>query len=150
MLCYIFIELNHESLLCSAFWIKTIFVQTRQSQTRGLRARYIYEAREQLKKWQNYKFWSNLASLRTFLGNCDPQKLFLLNRGCHLTFTKAKSALCGLFWNSFLEIKGFGHLAFSWPFLNLEENSIFLGLFWQNFNKTYNILWYFNFFKYIF
>ncbi len=62
-------------------------------------------------------------------------------QGCHLAFKKAKSALFGLFWNSFLEIKWFGHLAFSWPFFNLEENSIFLGLFWINFSKTYNILW---------
>jgi hypothetical protein len=70
--------------------------------------------------------------------------LFFHNmQGCHLAFKKAKSALFGLFWNSFLEIKWFGHLAFSWPFFNLEENSIFLGLFWLNFNKIYNILWYF-------
>ncbi len=46
------------------------------------------------------------------------------------------------FWNRFLEIKWFGHLAFSWPFFNLEENDIFLGLFWLNFNETSNILWY--------
>ncbi len=45
----------------------------------------------------------------------------------------------GLFWSSFLEIKWFGHLAF----FNLEENSIFLGLIWLNFNKSYSILWYF-------
>jgi hypothetical protein len=31
-------------------------------------------------------------------------------------------------------------LAFSWPFFNLEENSIFLSLFWLNFNKSYNTL----------
>ncbi len=42
----------------------------------------------------------------------------------------------GLFWNSFLEIKWFGHLAFSWPFFNSKENSIFLGLFRLNFNKN--------------
>jgi hypothetical protein len=59
-----------------------------------------------------------------------------LNQGCHLAFKKAKSALFGLFWNSFLEIKWFGHLAFSWPFFNLKENSFFLGLFWLNFNKN--------------
>ncbi len=47
------------------------------------------------------------------------------------------------FWNSFLEIKWFGHLAFSWPFFNLEENVFFSGRFWLNVNKTYNILWYF-------
>ncbi len=70
----------------------------------------------------------------------------MYGQGCHLALKKAKSALFGLFWNSFLEIRGFGHLAFSWPFFNLEENSIFLGLFWQNFNKTYNILWYFKIF----
>ncbi len=52
----------------------------------------------------------------------------------------------GLFWNSFLEIKWFGHLDFSWLFFNLEDNSIFLSLFWLNFNKTYNTLWYFKFF----
>ncbi len=65
------------------------------------------------------------------------------DQGCHLAYKKAKSALFGLFWNSFLEIKWFGHLAFSWPFFNLEENSIFLSLFWLNFNKSNNILWYF-------
>ncbi len=27
-------------------------------------------------------------------------------------------------------------------FLDLNENRIFFGLFWQNFYKTYNILWY--------
>ncbi len=47
------------------------------------------------------------------------------------------------FWKSFLEIKWFGHLAFSWPYFNLEENSIFLVLFWLNFNEASNILWYF-------
>ncbi len=50
------------------------------------------------------------------------------------------------FWNSFLERKWFGHLVFSWPFFNLEENSIFLGLFWLNFKETvYDIskfIWY--------
>ncbi len=33
-----------------------------------------------------------------------------------------------------------------WPFglfFNLEENSVFLGLFWLNFNKTSNIFWFF-------
>jgi hypothetical protein len=63
------------------------------------------------------------------------------DQGCHLTFKKSQISIISTFWNSFLEIKWFGHLAFSWPFFNLEENSIFLGLFWLNFNKTYNTLW---------
>ncbi len=48
----------------------------------------------------------------------------------------------GLFWNSFIEMKWISHLALSWPFFKLEENSILLGLFWLNFNKTYIISWY--------
>ncbi len=60
----------------------------------------------------------------------------LFPQGCHLAFIKP-------FWNSFLKIKWFGRLVFSWPFFNLEENSVFLGLFWLHFYKTYYILGFF-------
>jgi len=36
------------------------------------------------------------------------------------------------FLNGLPEIKCFGHLEFFWPFLNVEENSIFQSLFWIN------------------
>ncbi len=79
------------------------------------------------------------------LNMCQSKKpiRWFLQQGCHLAFKKAKSALFGLFCNSFLELKWFCHLPFSWPFFNIEEKSIFLGLFWLNFNKKCNILQYF-------
>ena len=40
-------------------------------------------------------------------------------------------------------LKQFSRNKMIWPFFNLEENGIFLGLFWLNFNETSNILWYF-------
>ncbi len=46
-------------------------------------------------------------------------------------------------------LKQFSRNKMIWPFglflafFNLEENSIFLSLFWLNFNKSYNTLWYF-------
>jgi hypothetical protein len=49
--------------------------------------------------------------------------------GCHLAFLK-QFARNIMFWP-------FGHF---WPFLNVEENSIFQILFWRNLNKTCNIL----------
>ncbi len=52
------------------------------------------------------------------------------HQGCQISFIWPS-------WNSFLEIKWFCHY---WPSFNIEENSNFLGLFWLNFNKTYNIL----------
>ncbi len=76
-----------------------------------------------------------------YISECSWSKDFFCQKS--LKIDKVTRLPFGLFWNSFLEIEGFGHLAFSWPFFNLEENSIFLGLFWQNFNKTYKILWYF-------
>ncbi len=53
---------------------------------------------------------------------------------------KGQISLIWTFWNSFLEIKWFGLFL---AFFNLEENSIFFSLFWLNFNKSYNTLWYF-------
>jgi hypothetical protein len=58
-------------------------------------------------------------------------------QGCHLAFKKAESALFGLL------LKQFSRNKMIWLFFNLEENSIFLELFWLNFNKTFNILRYF-------
>ncbi len=51
------------------------------SQTRGLRAACgppdaFVRPTNNPKKWQNFKFWSNLAYFGAFLGNCGPQKLF--------------------------------------------------------------------------
>jgi hypothetical protein len=46
------------------------------------------------------------ASHNLFRGSLDAKE-----QDCHLALKKAKSALFGLFRNSFLEIKGFGQLA---------------------------------------
>ncbi len=55
--------------------------------------------------------------------------------GLRFVLYKGQISLSWPFWNSLPEIKRFSHLAIFWPFSDLEENRIFLGLFWRHFYK---------------
>jgi len=64
----------------------------------------------------------------------------VLNHGCHLAFSKAKSAKVRLLCHCLTEINWFGILSFFYPFLNVEEKSTFEACFGENRSKILNIL----------